>query len=566
MALTIGELLQGRERPHSVRPDEPLKSAIEQMLRFDYTQLPVTTEADKLVGIITADSILRALDALGLPPERLAVADAMSRPRSFDPDADVSDLLNALRDQYAALVVGGDGKLLGIVTGYDASEYFRRRSEDIMLVEDIESSIKEHILAAFQQESGKTDHARLAEAIATVCDPSKQLRPTIYRAIRRYLELVGVEGKPNQDALEAAASQSCAPTKSIEFDDLTLSQYIDLLLRQQTWSAYADVFGIDADALRRLLSSVRDIRNALAHFRGEISATERERLRYSAAWLDRHPPRLISPPVPPATVTPPTTESVPDEIVPVDEEIEPGEGRYARLAVWLQKASSAQDAIELTFNQIEEILSGALPTSAREHRSWWANDSVSHPQSRRWLEVGWRVASLSLADETVIFARVEERESAYIAFFSRLTADLEKTSVPLRGSSPSGVSWYDIARLPAQGPLIGLLVCSFARRERIRVEFYIDAKDKEINKAVFDKCLAERGDIEEGFGSALSWERLDNRRACRIAAYRDGAITWDAAELERLLKWSADAAVRLYEVFNPVVSRVVAEVVGSRDA
>src|SRR5436309_6070328 len=108
------------------------------MLRHDFTQLPVTTEAEKLVGVVTSHSVLSALDAFGLPTAKMTVADAMTKPTSFDPDADVGDLLNALRDDYAALVVDGEGRLQGIITGFDASEYFRRRSEDVMLVEDIE--------------------------------------------------------------------------------------------------------------------------------------------------------------------------------------------------------------------------------------------------------------------------------------------------------------------------------------------------------------------------------------------------------------------------------------------
>ena len=121
----------------------------------------------------------------------------------------------------------------------------------------------------------------------------------------------------------------------------------------------------------------------------------------------------------------------------MDDEIEPGESRYAKLAVWLQKAPASEDSLTLTFNQVEEILGGAFPDSAREHRSWWANDNVSHPQSRKWLEVGWRVATVSLADAVVTFWRVEERESAYIKFFSQLLAKMELVkNFPLRGGSP----------------------------------------------------------------------------------------------------------------------------------
>lgn len=50
------------------------------------------------------------------------------------------------------------------------------------------------------------------------------------------------------------------------------------------------------------------------------------------------------------------------------------------------------------------------------------------------------------------------------------------------------------------------------------VELYIDrGKDSdEENKAIFDKLYSSRNEIEAKFGSELEWQRLDNKRACRI--------------------------------------------------
>ena len=364
----------------------------------------------------------------------------------------------------------------------------------------------------------------------------------------------------NGELLEQAIQETCSAAKVPTFDELTLNAYIDLVLHSSVWSTYSDVFGLEAEAMRRLLENVRNTRNALAHFRGEISATDRERLRFCASWLDRHPPRRAAVQAPVAIVTIPgeSSESADAEIVPVDDEIEPGEGRYAKLAVWLQKAPTTQDSFPLTFNQIEEILGGALPAFAREHRSWWANDSVSHPQSRRWLEVGWRVANVSLAEEVVTYSRIEERESAYISFFSQLLAQMEQVKgFPLRSVSPSGIAWHTFARLPDSGWTLGLLVCSFARGERLRVEFYIDAKDKDVNKKAFDKLMSIRSDVENKFGGTLSWERLDDKRASRIAVYQPGGIMSEASELNALVLWAADAIVRLYDALAEPVRDVL---------
>jgi CBS domain-containing protein len=549
MALTIGNLLEGRDRPVCVTRAEKLSTAVELMLRHDYTQLPVNDEADRFIGMVTSDSILRALDAFGLPPAELLVADAVTKSPRFDPEEDVAELLRVLRDQYAAFVVDADEKVVGVVTGFDASDYFRSRSEDMMLVEDIESNLKEHIQSAYSGADGRLDSVKLEKAIAEVADPNKIAKNRIANAIKVFASRMDAPIKPATEMVDAIACQVCGSTNLPAFEQLTLSNYIELLLHQSVWLSYSGVFGLEAAPLRHLLDPVRQTRNALAHFRGEISATERARLRFCVEWLERHPPRMVGSATPSSVLVAHPNQS---EETPADDSIEPGEGRYAKLAIWLEKVSSDTDVLSLTFKQIEEILGHKLPDSAVGHRSWWANDSVSHVQSRLWLESGWRVNGLSLASQLVTFCRTEEREAAYIAFFSEVMSRLEAThSFALKSSSPQGVGWHILGRYPEQGMLLGQFVCSFARGGRVRIEFYIDSKDRDTNKEMFDRLLTSRTDIEEKFGSPLSWERLDSRRASRIAAYRDGRIADPPDSLHDIAAWAADGLVRLRRSVEP---------------
>lgn len=71
-------------------------------------------------------------------------------------------------------------------------------------------------------------------------------------------------------------------------------------------------------------------------------------------------------------------------------------------------------------------------------------------------------------------------------------------------------------------------------RDECRVELYIDrGKDGEQeNEHIFDQLHANRQAIDESFGEALIWERLDDRRACRIqytrqeGGYRSAEEQW----------------------------------------
>ena len=72
--------------------------------------------------------------------------------------------MDDLRERYAVLIVDGEGTLVGIVTSYDTTEYFRRHSEDMMVVQDIESCLKYYIRMALARRNVKrtTHSARLS--------------------------------------------------------------------------------------------------------------------------------------------------------------------------------------------------------------------------------------------------------------------------------------------------------------------------------------------------------------------------------------------------------------------
>jgi len=77
-------------------------------------------------------------------------------------------------------------------------------------------------------------------------------------------------------------------------------------------------------------------------------------------------------------------------------------GKYAALAEYLRNQGDKQE-VSLSFKQIEDILGFELPTSARKHRCWWANDE-SHVQAvEGWMGAGWVVKSVSLKNEEASF-------------------------------------------------------------------------------------------------------------------------------------------------------------------
>jgi hypothetical protein len=442
-----------------------------------------------------------------------------------------------------------------------------------MFIEDIETALKDHIQAEFTLENGEVDHLELASAIEDVTD-SKQAKYRLLRSVvRHYLTLQGADDPtPKKEWIEEAYALANEKKPAKSLDDLTLAEYTSLLLHKSRWPTYGKNFALDSKAMQKLLDEVCDTRNMLAHFRGEISVKQREQLRFCDNWLTQHPPAIpvglavedavhmhtstmveIRESPAPYVVTRPV-----DQIVtPTDEELTPRDSRYAPLALWLQSQPISQDRVTLSFEQIEAIINGELPPSARQHRSWWANDSVGHVQSQQWLDVGWRASYINMTEGRITFARIQEREKEYIRFFSALLSDLHTArQYPSKAPSPDGHNWLNVLWLSEDRQLIPFAY-SFARGKRFRVELYIDIGDQAKNKRIFDELQNQKGALETIVGEALSWERLNEKRASRIAIYHEGSITDKPEQLAQLRTWAANALIRLYEALAQPASEAL---------
>jgi hypothetical protein len=328
---------------------------------------------------------------------------------------------------------------------------------------------------------------------------------------------------------------------------------------------------VERQALDRLLSRVRETRNDLAHFRSDIDEQKREDLRFCRDWLNRQEeavlaafPRSAPTPPPAAAVveaappasTPAIVNGPSGQIAPLDEASRPEDSRYSALASWLQQRLPTVEQTAVTFAVIERIINDTLPASAREHRSWWANDSTRHVQSKQWLHAGWRVASVNLRGELVVFARNKEREKAYIDFFGSTIEAIRQAGTFALEASPIGLSWLTIAPLPDIVPRIAYLNLSFARTKQLRVELYIDSGDKDKNKRIFDELRRYQDEIEGALGEPLSWERIDEKRACRIAIYYPGSITDDVSVLAELRSKAVSGLVRFRRVMLDYLTRI----------
>ena len=120
-------------------------------------------------------------------------------------------------------------------------------------------------------------------------------------------------------------------------------------------------------------------------------------------------------------------------------------------------------------------------------------------------------------------------------------------------TNATGANWLLLAYL-CEGISLNL---SFAHRQRLRLEFYIDTGDDKENNRIFENLYRYRPDIENSVGQALEWEPLEKRRATRIALYTDGSFSDEQEKLDILVDWAVENAPRLYTALKEVLDKAL---------
>jgi len=94
------------------------------------------------------------------------------------------------------------------------------------------------------------------------------------------------------------------------------------------------------------------------------------------------------------------------------------------------------------------------------------------------------------------------------------------------------------------------------RMSDAQVELYIDQGEAEANKRIFDQLFASKEQVEAAFGEPLEWQRLDDRRACRIRHVLALGGLSDRDRWPEIQEAMIDAMVRLEKALKPQVKRL----------
>jgi hypothetical protein len=142
-----------------------------------------------------------------------------------------------------------------------------------------------------------------------------------------------------------------------------------------------------------------------------------------------------------------------------------------------------------------------------------------------------------------------ERFDEFLRFWEGLLAIARKRQTRHANIKPQIHHW-----LGASSGIRGLALNYGIVQEFSIAELYIDRGEAIENKRIFDELHAQKEQIEARFGGVLSWERLDNKRACRIKSvierggYRSPESQWPEIHTEMV-----ETMIRLEEALKPAL-------------
>lgn len=133
-----------------------------------------------------------------------------------------------------------------------------------------------------------------------------------------------------------------------------------------------------------------------------------------------------------------------------------------------------------------------------------------------------------------------QRQDFYAEVLTAVVAEQPRIRMPARARG----HWLAFA----SGPF-GYWAVSVAADGQLRLEAYLDKGDKELNKRLFDEFASRAEAWKSAVGLELSWERLDDKRASRIAAYHPLELE-DAASRDAARTWAISGLLKMFNALN----------------
>lgn len=153
-------------------------------------------------------------------------------------------------------------------------------------------------------------------------------------------------------------------------------------------------------------------------------------------------------------------------------------------------------------------------------------------------------------EEQSIQDELKGRYQVRLEFWKQHLQKFNRKSNLFSNISPSKDNW-----LSAGTGVSGVGFNFTISRTYARTEVYMSRSVAEENKFIFDKLLAQKETIENETG-ALEWERLDDKKACRIKQELDNVNLYEKDDWEKMSNFMIDSMLKLEPAFRKPLNKI----------
>lgn len=147
---------------------------------------------------------------------------------------------------------------------------------------------------------------------------------------------------------------------------------------------------------------------------------------------------------------------------------------------------------------------------------------------------------------------LKERHHLRLEFWSKLLPKIKGKATIFQNSSPSKDHWLSSGGTGISGLSYNFLIT----KTYVGVELAISKSDTQANKQVFDELKKFETEITNDFGDSLSWERLDNKKMCRVAYSLQGVNLFEKAEWDKMMDFLIDSMLKLEKAMKEPLKKV----------
>ena len=160
---------------------------------------------------------------------------------------------------------------------------------------------------------------------------------------------------------------------------------------------------------------------------------------------------------------------------------------------------------------------------------------------------------ITMADKSQSDAASQENEQHRYrirrAFWNQYISVANRRIEIYKNVSPSKDNWISGATgIAATG------FNSVITKSHVRVEVYMSRGVAAENKLLFDVLFKQKDQIEDTFGDRLLWERLEEKKACRISYRHEGVNYFEEDNWPKMNDFMVDSMARMISVFKEPLS------------